>query len=194
MASITMMEVHMEGQGKKGFKRPVLFPKYVFLYDKNIHGIGQSCEDVFEAAIQCSSKTMYPDWLSLTGEGYVADIYKKYGRVISPMGCRAFLSPWYEKGGMEPADEQDKPVFVGRCNLGAVSLHLPMILAKARRESKDFFEVLEWYLELIRNLHKRTYDYIGEMRASINPVMFCEGGMLGGICSRMKKSKSYCLL
>ena len=23
------------------------------------------------------------------------------------MGCRAFLSPWYEKGGMKPADEND---------------------------------------------------------------------------------------
>ena len=55
----------------------------------------------------CSSKTMYPDWLSLTGEGYIASMYKKYGRIISPMGCRAFLSPWYERGGMEPADETD---------------------------------------------------------------------------------------
>ena len=32
--------------------------------------------------------------------------------------CRAFLSPWYEKGGMHPLDETDKPVFEGRCNLG----------------------------------------------------------------------------
>ncbi len=40
-------------------------------------------EDVFEAGIQCSAKTMYPDWLSLTGEGYVASMYKKYGRVVS---------------------------------------------------------------------------------------------------------------
>lgn len=38
------------------------------------------------------------------------------------MGCRAFLSPWYERGGMEPADENDVPVFVGRFNIGAVSL------------------------------------------------------------------------
>ena len=34
---------------------------------------------------------------------------------------------------MEPADENDKPVFVGRFNIGAVSLHLPLILAKARK-------------------------------------------------------------
>lgn len=94
--------------------------------------------------------------------------------------CRAFLSPWYEKGGMHPVDENDKPVFEGRFNLGVVSLHLPMILAKARRESKDFYEVLNYYLEMIRNLHKRTYEYIGELRASVNPIAFCEGGLLGG--------------
>lgn len=180
MASITFMEVHQKGQGKEGNKKPVLFPKLVFLYDENLHGEGCVNEDVFEAGIQCSSKTMYPDWLSLTGEGYVAEIYKKYGRVISPMGCRAFLSPWFERGGMKPADEDDKPVFVGRFNIGAVSLHLPMILAKARKENRDFFEVLDYYLEMIRGIHKRTYDYIGEMRASTNPIQFCEGGFYGG--------------
>ena len=183
MAAITLLKVHSNGQGKDGFKRPVLFPKIVFLYDKNLHGDGSDkypSADVFNAGIECSSKTMYPDWLSLTGEGYVAEMYKKYGRVVSPMGCRAFLSPWYERGGMHPADENDKPIFEGRFNLGVISLHLPMILAKARRESKDFYEVLDYYLELIRGLHKRTYDYIGELRASVNPVAFCEGGLYGG--------------
>lgn len=193
MAAITLLNVHKKGQGKKGFKRPVLFPKIVFLYDKNLHGDGSeryTSADVFNAGIDCSSKTMYPDWLSLTGNGYVPEMYKKYGRVVSPMGCRAFLSPWYERGGMYPADENDKPIFEGRCNLGVVSLHLPMILAKARQESKDFYEVLEYYLELIRGLHKRTYDYIGELRASINPVAFCEGGLYGGNLKPDDKIKS----
>ena len=189
MASLTFLKNHQEGQGKKGFKRPVLFPKLVFLYDKNLHGPGCVSEDIFEAAVSCSMCTMYPDWLSLTGEGYVPEMYKKYGEVVSPMGCRAFLSPWYERGGMEPADENDKPVFEGRFNLGVVSLHLPMILAKSRSESKDFYEVLNYYLEMIRNLHKRTFDYIGEMRASTNPVAYCEGGFYGGFLKPTDKIK-----
>lgn len=193
MAAITLLRVHSEGQGKNGFKRPVLFPKIVFLYDKNIHGDGSSKYpngDVFNEGIECSSKTMYPDWLSLTGDGYVSEMYKKYGRVVSPMGCRAFLSPWYEKGGMHPSDENDKPIFEGRFNLGVVSLNLPMILAKSRKESKDFYEVLDYYLELIRNHHKRTYDYIGELRASVNPVAFCQGGLYGGNLKPEEKIKS----
>ena len=176
----TMLEVRAGGQGKPGHKKPVLFPKIVFLYDENLHGPGKPGEDLFEAGIECSRKTMYPDWLSLTGKGYVPSIYKRYGKVISPMGCRAFLSPWYERGGMNPVDEKDEPVFVGRFNIGAVSLHLPMILAKSRQENRDFFEVLDYYLELIRKLHIRTYEYLGELRASTNPLAYCEGGFYGG--------------
>ena len=77
MATITMLEVRRKGQGKKDHKKPVLFPKIVFLYDENLHGPGKPLEDVFEAGVECSAKTMYPDWLSLTGKGYVASMYKQ---------------------------------------------------------------------------------------------------------------------
>ena len=180
MATIVMLNVRRDGQGKKSCKKPVLFPKIVFLFDKDLHGKGKPLEDVYNAGIECSKKAMYPDWLSLTGEGYVASMYKKYGKVVSPMGCRAFLSPWYERGGIHKADENDKPVFVGRFNIGAISLHLPLIYAKAQKESKDFYEVLDYYMELIRKIHIRTYDYLGEMKASTNPLAYCEGGFLGG--------------
>ena len=170
----------MGGQGKEGFKRPVLFPKLIFLYDENLHGTGGELEELFNVAIQCSSKCMYPDFLSLTGEGYVPSMYKKYGKVVYPMGCRAFLSPWYERGGMNPADENDIPVFTGRFNVGAITLNLIMILAKAREEGKDFYEVLDYYLEMIRGLHLRTYEFLGNKRASISPLTYCEGGFYGG--------------
>lgn len=180
LGTISMLNVRRRGQGKPDHKKPVLFPKIVFFYDEQLHGPGGELEDVFEAGVQCSAKTMYPDWLSLTGKGYIASMYKQYGKAISPMGCRAFLSPWYKEGGMNPANEHDEPVFIGRFNIGAVSLHLPMILAKARQESRSFYEVLDYYMGLIRNLHMRTYAYLGEMRASTNPLAYCEGGFLGG--------------
>ena len=180
MATESVLKVRMNGQGRPGFKKIVLFPKLVFLYDKNLHGEGMELEYLFDAAIECSSKAMYPDYLSLTGDSYVSEIYKKYGEVISPMGCRAFLSAWYERGGMYPADENDKPVFVGRANLGVVSLNLPMILQKSREEEKDFYEVLDYYLEMIRSIHKRTRAYLGKLKASCNPLMFCQGGLWGG--------------
>jgi len=180
MITKTILNVHKEGQGKKGHKRPTLFPKLVFLYDKKVHGKGGKLRDSFLCAIECSKKTMYPDYLSLSGEGYVPEMYKKYGRIVSPMGCRAFLSPWYEQGGIEPLNDKDKPIFIGRFNIGAISLNLPMILAKAREEQKDFYEVLDYYLEMIRKIHIRTYRYLAKRKASTNPLAYCQGGFYGG--------------
>ena len=60
MASEMALKVRMNGQGKPGFKRPVLFPKLTFLYDENLHGEGKELEWLFDVACKCSSKTMYP--------------------------------------------------------------------------------------------------------------------------------------
>lgn len=86
MASIAALRVRKAGQGEKGKKKAVLFPKLTFLYDENLHGEGKPYEFMFDEAIECSKKAMYPDYLSLTGEGYIPSIYKKYGQVISLMG------------------------------------------------------------------------------------------------------------
>lgn len=55
-----------------------------------------------------------------------------------------------------------------------------MIYQKAKEENKDFYDVLEYYLQMIRKLHIRTRDYLGEMKASTNPLGYCEGGFYGG--------------
>ena len=90
MCSEVALKVRMGGQGKKGFKKPVLFPKLTFLYDENLHGVDKPMENLFNIAIDCSSKCMYPDFLSLTGKGYIPSMYKKYGQVVSLMGkCKS---------------------------------------------------------------------------------------------------------
>ena len=180
MASSVCMEVRKNGQGKDGFKHPVLFPKLSFFYDENLHGKGKELEWLFDEAIDCSSKAMYPDYISCTGDGYGPSMYKKYGVTISRMGCRANLSPWYERGGMFPADEDDKPIYEGRFNLGAISLHFPMIVAKAKQENKDFYEVLTYYLDMCRDIHKRTFSYLSHKKAGTNPLGFCQGGFYNG--------------
>ena len=94
--------------------------------------------------------------------------------------CRAFLSPWFERGGMHPADDDDVPVFEGRANIGAISLNLPMIYQQSVEEHRDFYENLDMYLEMIRNLHQRTYEFLGKLKAGCNPMVFCQGGAYGG--------------
>lgn len=180
MCSSICMKVRKGGQGKPGFKHPVLFPKINMFYDEELHGEGKELEWLFDEAIECASKAMYPDFISLTGDGYDGEMYKKYKKPISKMGCRANLSPWYVRGGMEPADENDYPVFEGRFNMGAIALHFPMIVAKAKKEDKDFFDVLNYYLEMVRDIHKRTFEFLSHKKAGINPLGFCQGGFLNG--------------
>lgn len=180
MASSSAMKVRKNGQGNEGFKHPVLFPKLSFFYDEELHGDGKKLEWLFNEAIECSMKTMYPDFISLTGDGYAPTMYKKYGVAISRMGCRAQTSPWYIRGGMEPADDNDMPVYEGRFNMGAISLHFSMIAAKAKKEDKDFFDVLKYYLDMVRGIHIRTVEFLSHKKAGINPLGFCQGGFYGG--------------
>lgn len=179
LISSTFLKVRKEGQGKEGFKRPVLFPKLSFFYDEELHGEGKELEWLFEEAIDCSSKSMYPDFISLVS-GYAGNIYKKYKTPISRMGCRASLAPWYRDGGMHPKDDNDVPIYTGRFNMGAIALNFPMYVAKAKDEGKDFYEVLDYYLELVRRLSQKTIEFLSHKKAGINPLGFCEGGFIGG--------------
>ena len=175
-AAAAALDVRRNGHGADGKRKPVLFPKLVFLYDEALHGEGGQLSWLFEKAKDCSSVTMYPDYLSLTGEGYVPEMYKKYGKAVSPMGCRAFLSPWYGRGGMHPADELDEPVFIGRFNLGVASLHLPLIYYEFKEDEEKFWAYLEFVLQTIRGHFVRRRSKIGQMPAGRNDLMFCQGG------------------
>ena len=199
------LKVRREGQGHPGKKRPAIFPKLVFLYTEKLHGKGKKLYNLFLEGVQTSAAAMYPDWLSLDkpegAKSALADVFAKYHKfgvensrwklgddgkvyenpnwvdaIVSPMGCRAYLSPLYQSGNFKPVDENDKPVFHGRFNGGAVSLNLPMIYMKAKEENKDFFEVLEYYCDMIDKIHIKTYEFLSKLKASCNPVAFCEGG------------------
>lgn len=190
MASKTLLEVRMKGQGPEGHKQTVLFPKLIFLYDHYLHGEGGKNEDLFNLAIKCSSKCMYPDYtpVDVNSNKEIERIYRNYGMPLSQMGCRSAVSPFYESGNWEQQDEDDLPVMTGRFNLGVVSLNLCMILAKAQGEARSlnktieetFYNELDYYLEMIRQIHIKTYLYLKDMKASMHPLAFCEGGFWHG--------------
>ena len=182
MITEAILEVRKNGQGREGHKKPVLFPKLAFLYTDKLHGIGKPLEHLFNKAIECSAKAMYPDFVSLDNleNNFLADMYHNWGGVVSPMGCRAYLSPWFVKGGQQPLDDTDRARFVGRFNLGAVTLNLCWIYQEAKVTGQDFYKLLDYYLEMIRSIHQRTYEYVANLKASTNPLGFTQGGFLGG--------------
>lgn len=146
-------------------KNEMPFPKLVYLYKKK--DVEGEFKDVFEKALECNSKTLYPDYISLDA-GDTGEIYKRTGKALSCMGCRSFLSPYKDENGEE--------YYVGRANVGVVSLNLPLIYM----DSNDFYTDLSDTLEVIRGFFKRRYKQISEVKCSSNPLAYCEGGIRGG--------------
>lgn len=167
MIGETILKTRMKGHGGK----QVVFPKLVFLYDEDKIKEDEDHKELFELAVKCSSQCMYPDYLSLN-HGKVADIYKRTGAITSPMGCRAYLTEWHDKNG--------KAITIGRCNIGAVSLNLPLIWKVSKKEDKGFFYVLKDRMEVIREFFKKRYDAIRHTKACTNPMCFTQGGLYGG--------------
>lgn len=163
-----ILEARMKGHGGK----QVVFPKLVFLYDEDKIEADEDHRKLFEKAVECSSKCMYPDYLSLN-HGKVGEIYQRTGAITSPMGCRAYLTEWHDP-------KTDEAITVGRCNIGAVSLNLPLIWKVAEKEGKDFFDVLEDRLQVIREFLKKRYDMIRHTKACTNPMCFTQGGLHNG--------------
>lgn len=83
-----ILTTRMNGHGEN--HKPVVFPKLVYLYEENYLSAFQEARDVFELAIECSSKCMYPDFLSLTGDmehNAVAQQYVNHKQVVTSMGA-----------------------------------------------------------------------------------------------------------
>ncbi|MCF0253453.1 MAG: anaerobic ribonucleoside-triphosphate reductase [Duodenibacillus sp.] len=171
-----MLKVRRNGHGPS--RKPVVFPKLVYLYDGAQIDADPFSAGLFSEAVRTSSECMYPDYLSLTSKyGTVSRIYREHGAITSPMGCRAFLSPWI--------NEKGKAVTIGRCNIGAVSLNLPVILKLAQLErpgdwQEAFWEMLGERMDVIRSFLRKRYDIVRHQRCSSNPLAFTQGGLYEG--------------
>ena len=171
-----MLKVRREGHGSD--HKPVVFPKLVYLFDeKQVDGDRWSSM-LFDEAVKTSTSCMYPDYLSLSSDrGSVSKIFREDHAITSPMGCRAFLSRWVNEAG--------EAVTVGRCNIGAVSLNLPIILTLAKIESPEnwkehFWDLLDERLQTIRDFLKKRYDILRNQKCSSNPLAFTQGGFYEG--------------
>lgn len=100
------------------------------------------------------------------------------GSDIIMHNCRAYLSHWED-----PITH--KAVTVGRCNIGAVSLNIPIIMAVAKQEygnewKSKFWTLLESRLETVREFLCKRYKFISKTKASTNPLAFTQGGFYNG--------------
>lgn len=140
------------------------FPKLVYVLDEHNCLKGGKYDHVTKLAVKCSSKRLYPDYISAKK---MREHYE--GNTFSPMGCRSFLSPW--------KDENGEYQFEGRFNQGVVSLNLPQIGIVADGDEEAFWNLLDERLELcFEALMCRHYALIGT-KADISPVHWRYGAI-----------------
>ena len=143
----------------KGVYVTPAFPKLVYVLDEFNCLKGGKYDYLTKLAVKCSSKRMYPDYIS---SKKMRENYE--GNVFSPMGCRSFLSPW--------KDENGNYKFEGRFNQGVVSINLPQVAIVSEGNEEKFWEELKQRLELCKEaLMCRHYALVGTS-SNISPVHF----------------------
>lgn len=164
-----ILKVRKNGMGEN--RMTAIFPKLVFITRKEINRNPESVNyDLYQQAIDCSKTRLYPDYLSLDGEGNnLKEVYERSGKIVSPMGCRAYLSPFYHP-------ETGEEIYLGRNNIGAVSLNLVKIAIESGRDMDKFYSLIKKYSDMVFDIHEDAYVRIGKSKGSTNPLLFCEGG------------------
>ena len=140
------------------------FPKLVYVLDEFNCLKGGKYDYLTKLAVKCSSKRMYPDYISAKK---MRENYE--GNVFSPMGCRSFLSPW--------KDENGNYKFEGRFNQGVVSINLPQIGIIAEGDEEKFWKLFDERLELCKEaLMCRHYALLGT-HSDISPIHWQYGAI-----------------
>ena len=147
------------------------FPKLVYVLDEHNCLKGGEYDYLTKLAVKCSSKRMYPDYISAKK---MRENYE--GNVFSPMGCRSFLSPW--------KDENGEYKFEGRFNQGVVSINLPQVAIVSDGDEDKFWKLLDERLELCKEaLMCRHYALLGTA-SDISPIHWQYGAI-----ARLKKGE-----
>ncbi len=158
-----LFKQRLEGMPNKfGVKTIQTFPKLLYFMSDNCAYKGSEYYYLTEMAAKCIAYRMSPDIMSEK----VALLQD--GCVIPTMGCRSRLSPYY--------NEKGELVIWGRGNVGVCTINLPYIALLAKEQNKDFFEVLDQYLDLCKRVGIFRFKKLKGVKAKVNPVGWMYGG------------------
>ena len=151
-------------KNEKGVYITPAFPKLIYVLDENNNLTGGKYDYITHLAVKCSSKRMYPDYIS------AKQMRANYnGNVFSPMGCRSFLSPW--------VDENGNYKFEGRFNQGVVSINLPQIGILAAGDEEKFWKLLSERLELCHEALMCRHHALLGVTSDVSPIHWQYGAI-----------------
>ena len=139
------------------------FPKLLYFLDENNTYEGSKYFWLTELATKSVSVRMSPDFIS------VKKMKELTGYAFPCMGCRAFLSPFWDKDG--------KAFFYGRGNLGVCSISLPHVALSSEGNMDKFWKILDERLELARQVGELRYEKLRGVKASVAPILWQHGAI-----------------
>ena len=140
------------------------FPKLIYVLDEHNCLKGGKYDYITKMAVKCSSKRMYPDYISAKK---MRENYE--GQVFSCMGCRSFLSPW--------KDENGNYKWEGRFNQGVVSINLPQIGIISGQDEEKFWPLLEERLSLCFEALMCRHNALKGIKSDVSPVHWQYGAI-----------------
>ena len=167
-----ILNQRIEGiKNEKGVYITPAYPKLVYVLDECNNLTGGKYDYLTKLAVKCSSKRMYPDYISakIMRENYE-------GNVFSPMGCRSFLSCY--------KDDNGNYKFEGRFNQGVVSINLPQIGIIANKDENKFWKLLDERLELCYEALMIRHNHLKGITSDVSPIHYQYGGI-----ARLKKGE-----
>lgn len=152
----------LEGmENEFGVKSTPTFPKLLFFLDEDNMYPTSEYYYLKQLAVKCTSVRMNPDYIS------AKKMKELYGFIFPCMGCRSFLTPM--------VDEKGEGLFYSRGNVGVQSINLPFVALISKRDNRDFYEVLDEYLELCKRMGILRFEKLKGVKAKVAPLLWQHG-------------------
>lgn len=156
------LKQRIEGmENEFGVKATQTFPKLLFFLDEDNMHPDSKYYYLKELAIKSVSLRMNPDFIS------VKVMKKIHGYAFPCMGCRSFLSPWF--------DENGKVKFYGRGNVGVVTINLPYVALLSKGNEDEFWRILNETLNLCKRAGQLRFDKLKGVKANVAPLLWMHG-------------------
>lgn len=150
-------------KNEKGVWISPAFPKIIYALEEDNAKEGSKYWWLTQLAAECTAKRLVPDYIS------EKKMLELKGYCFPSMGCRSFLSPWFDKDG--------KAKFYGRFNQGVVSLNLPYIALESKKNKQNFFKTLDQYLELAHKALQCRHARLLNTPVETSPVHWMYGAL-----------------
>ena len=154
------------------------FPKLIYVLDEHNCLKGGKYDYLTKLAVKCSSKRMYPDYISAKK---MRENYE--GNVFSCMGCRSFLTPdrFTDVGVGNIANagnyKEGKHKYYGRFNQGVVTLNLVDIACSSGGDMDQFWKIFDERLDLCYRALMCRHERLKGTPSDVAPILWQHGAL-----------------